>query len=69
MGLMRKIIYTPRIRTDPPPALQGAWGVYRVAVRDFLCACSAIGVFSHAHALACYARRKLASVGRVCVCY
>ena len=52
MGLMRKIIYTRRIRADPQPAFQGAWGVYRVAVCGFLCTCGAIGVFSHAHALA-----------------
>ena len=51
MGLMRKIIYTTRKRTDPPPAFQGAWGVYRVAVCGFFCTCGAIGVFSHAHAL------------------
>ena len=54
MGLMRKIIDTTRIRTDPLPAFQGAWGVYRVAVCGFLCTCGAIGVFSHAHALAHY---------------
>ena len=46
--------YTPHIRTDPPPALQGAWGVYRVAVCGFLCTCGASGVFSHAHAPAHY---------------
>ena len=64
MGLMRKIIYTRRIRADPQPAFQGAWGVYRVAVCSFLCTQGAICLFSHAHALACYARHKLVSVSR-----
>ena len=50
-GPDEKIICTMRMPTGPPPALQGAWGVCRVAVCGFLCTCGAIGVFSHAHAL------------------
>ena len=64
-----KNISSMRMPTYPPPAFQGAWGVYRVAVCSFLCTQGAICLFSHAHALACYARHKLVSVSMVCVCY